>query len=152
MYTPIHFKLNSIYSFLIICYYPTTTACRHLSDRRAKCISWFRTAYCCCKSHQEVYSSCKENSLYRWAWFHHGNLSCRQSYCVWGSAFNWLYCKLSTIIANWDEPFLICKCHCFLAVPLLFSFRKISSIVHTCLNLKIMLCSLVVLVCMIRLT
>jgi len=118
MCTPIYFKRNSIYSCLINCYPPTTTACRHLSDRWAKCISWFRTAYYCCKSYQEVYSSCKENSLCGWAWFHHGNLSCWQSYCLWGSTFNWLYCKFSTITADWDEPFLIGKCHYFSMVPL----------------------------------
>jgi len=130
--------------FFLICCNPTITACRYLSDRRAKCISRFWTANSCCQSDQEVYSSCKENGFCCWAWFHHGNLSCRQSYCICGSTINWLYCKFSTIIVVWDEPFLIGEFHTF---PLLFSFRSIGPFAYKCIiyiNVFLHLCSILI--------
>lgn len=94
------------------CFIPllTLAACWYILDRRAKCIPWFRAAYCCCKGDQEVHPSCKENCFCGGARLHHGNLPSRQGYSIWGQAFYWLSCQLPSVPCLWHEPLLVRKC------------------------------------------
>jgi len=117
----LHFNIFKVAKYGLVCGF-LDVASRHLFDRWTKCVSWFWAAYCCFKSHQEVYPTCKEDCICGGAWFYNGNIPGWQSYCVRGTAFCGLYSKFSSVIVDRDESLLICKSS--ILIPILHALRR----------------------------